>query len=104
MLSVLILGLWSRTAYGEFLLLIGVSAENSMLRLITYICTPPPFSPPPLYTNTDNRVAMTHSEQITQIDTVRAYHSGPVVFFFFFSSFRCGGWGLSSADDRGEGG
>ncbi|KAH8153383.1 uncharacterized protein LAJ45_02195 [Morchella importuna] len=57
-LSFLILGLWSKTAYGEFMLLIGVSADNSMLRLITYI-------------------SMTHSDQITQIDTVRAYHSGP---------------------------
>lgn len=84
-LSFLILGLWSKTAYGEFMLLIGVSADNSMLRLITYICEPPPFSPnptPDMRPRSANRrtirVAMTHSNQITQIDTVRAYHSGPV--------------------------
>lgn len=87
-LSFLILGLWSKTAYGEFMLLIGVSADNSMLRLITYICkhpipAPPPFFPTPdVWTRSANRrtirVAMTHSDQITQIDTVRAYHSGPV--------------------------
>ncbi|CUS08911.1 unnamed protein product [Tuber aestivum] len=57
-LSLLILGLWSRAAYREFLLLVGVTAEQSVLRLITYI-------------------SMTHSPLITQIDTVRAYHSGP---------------------------
>lgn len=37
LLSVLILILWGRTAYKEFLLLIGVTADGSMLRLITYI-------------------------------------------------------------------
>ncbi|PWW79781.1 hypothetical protein C7212DRAFT_273400 [Tuber magnatum] len=57
-LSLLILGLWSSAAYREFLLLVGVTAEQSVLRLITYI-------------------SMTHSPLITQIDTVRAYHSGP---------------------------
>ncbi|RPB06235.1 hypothetical protein L873DRAFT_1824882 [Choiromyces venosus 120613-1] len=57
-LSFLIFGLWSRTAYREFLLLVGVTADQSVLRLITYI-------------------SMTHSPLITQIDTVRAYHSGP---------------------------
>ncbi|KAG0633974.1 hypothetical protein HOY80DRAFT_895677 [Tuber brumale] len=57
-LSFLILGLWSRAAYREFLLLVGVTADQSLLRLITYI-------------------SMTHSPLITQIDTVRAYHSGP---------------------------
>ncbi|KAG0129221.1 hypothetical protein HOY82DRAFT_488392 [Tuber indicum] len=57
-LSLLILGLWSRAAYREFLLLVGVTADRSLLRLITYI-------------------SMTHSPLITQIDTVRAYHSGP---------------------------
>lgn len=36
-LSVLIAGLWLRTAYDEFQLIIGVSAEEDMLRLITYI-------------------------------------------------------------------
>lgn len=38
LLSVLISGLWLHTAYKEFMLLIGVSADTAMLRLITYIC------------------------------------------------------------------
>ncbi|KAF2651708.1 cation diffusion facilitator 1 [Lophiostoma macrostomum CBS 122681] len=58
LLSVLIIFLWSRTAYSEFQLLIGVSADTNMLQLITYI-------------------SMTHSPSVHQIDTVRAYHSGP---------------------------
>lgn len=57
-LSVLISGLWLHTAYNEFQLLIGVTADTSMLQWITYI-------------------SMTHSPLIEQIDTVRAYHSGP---------------------------
>ncbi|KAF6804849.1 cation diffusion facilitator 1 [Colletotrichum musicola] len=57
-LSFLIAGLWLRTAYEEFQLLIGVSAEPEFLQLITYI-------------------AATHSTEVKQIDTVRAYHSGP---------------------------
>ncbi|OAG01923.1 cation diffusion facilitator 1 [Paraphaeosphaeria sporulosa] len=57
-LSALIIFLWSRTAYSEFQLLIGVTADTPTLQLITYI-------------------SMTHSPFIKQIDTVRAYHSGP---------------------------
>ncbi|KAM9878553.1 cation diffusion facilitator [Verticillium dahliae] len=57
-LCVIIASLWLRTAYEEFQLLIGVSAEPEFLQLITYI-------------------AATHSPDIKQIDTVRAYHSGP---------------------------
>ncbi|KAF2261768.1 hypothetical protein CC78DRAFT_619107 [Lojkania enalia] len=57
-LSTLIIFLWSRTAYSEFQLLIGVSADTHMLQLITYI-------------------SMTHSPYVKQIDTVRSYHSGP---------------------------
>lgn len=37
-LSVLIGGLWLHTAYDEFLLLIGVTADRETLQLITYIC------------------------------------------------------------------
>lgn len=37
-LSVLIAFLWLRTAYSEFQLLIGVTADTSMLQHITYIC------------------------------------------------------------------
>lgn len=57
-LSFLIIFLWSRTAKSEFELLIGVTADTNMLQLITYI-------------------SMTHSPSVRQIDTVRAYHSGP---------------------------
>ena len=58
-LSVLISILWLRTAYSEFQLLIGVTADPQTLQLITYI-------------------SMTHSPtHITGIDTVRAWHSGP---------------------------
>ena len=57
-LSVLIAILWLHTAWAEFQLLIGVTANIEMQQLITYI-------------------SMTHSPMISQIDTVRAYHSGP---------------------------
>ncbi|OCK82038.1 cation diffusion facilitator 1 [Lepidopterella palustris CBS 459.81] len=58
LLSCLIIFLWMRTAYSEFQLLIGVTADTHTLQLITYI-------------------SMTHSPYVRQIDTVRAYHSGP---------------------------
>jgi divalent metal cation (Fe/Co/Zn/Cd) transporter len=78
-LSVVIIFLWSRTAYTEFQLLIGVTADTNMLQHITYICKSP--SPPlvsHLYPHTHTlTTAMTHSPAIRQIDTVRAYHSGP---------------------------
>ena len=57
-LSVLISVLWLHTAYSEFQLLIGITADTDMQQLITY-------------------VSMTHSEKVKQIDTVRAWHSGP---------------------------
>ena len=57
-LSVLISYLWLSTAYSEFQLLIGVTADTRMQQWITYI-------------------SMTHSPDIVAIDTVRAYHSGP---------------------------
>ena len=57
-LSVLISVLWLRTAFTEFLLLVGVVASVEVQQLITYVC-------------------LTHSPSIRQIDTVRAYHSGP---------------------------
>lgn len=57
-LSVLIDVVWLRTATKEFLLLIGVTADTEIQQLITYI-------------------AVTHSSDIEQIDTVRVYHSGP---------------------------
>ena len=42
-LSSLIIFLWSRTAYSEFQLLIGVTADTPTLQLITYICEFWPF-------------------------------------------------------------
>ncbi|EXJ90120.1 hypothetical protein A1O3_03189 [Capronia epimyces CBS 606.96] len=57
-LSVLISVLWLHTAYSEFQLLIGITADTETQQLITY-------------------VSMTHSEHIKQLDTVRAWHSGP---------------------------
>ncbi|PSR79202.1 cation efflux family-domain-containing protein [Coniella lustricola] len=49
---------WLRTAFAEFLLLVGVAASVETQQLITYVCC-------------------THSPAIKQIDTVRVYHSGP---------------------------
>ncbi|KAK1814632.1 hypothetical protein LTR12_010937, partial [Friedmanniomyces endolithicus] len=57
-LSVLISFLWMRTAWSEFRLLVGVSADADFLRFVTY-------------------VSMTHSPLIVSLDTVRAWHSGP---------------------------
>ena len=57
-LSCLISFLWLHTAYSEFQLLIGVTADTQMQQWITYI-------------------SMTHSPDVVAIDTVRAYHSGP---------------------------
>lgn len=39
-LSVLVAGLWLKTAYSEFQLLIGVTADIQTQQLITYICKP----------------------------------------------------------------
>lgn len=49
MLSVLISFLWMRTAWSEFQLLIGVSADTAFLQHITYICEfhPYPFATHP---------------------------------------------------------
>jgi divalent metal cation (Fe/Co/Zn/Cd) transporter len=72
-ISCLIVFLWLRTAWSEFHLLIGVSAETNILQLITYICEFCQQSTVQLLT----LPAMTHSDDITAIDTVRAYYSGP---------------------------
>ncbi|KAL8858154.1 MAG: hypothetical protein Q9178_005331 [Gyalolechia marmorata] len=58
LLSLLISTLWLKTAWSEFQLLIGVTADTQMQQWITYI-------------------SMTHSPMILGLDTVRAYHSGP---------------------------
>ncbi|KAH8174292.1 cation efflux family protein [Sarocladium implicatum] len=57
-LSVFISGVWLKTAFGEFLLLVGVASSVDTQQLITYVC-------------------LTHSDAIQGIDTVRVYHSGP---------------------------
>jgi cation diffusion facilitator family transporter len=57
-LSCLTSVIWLRTAFSEFMLLVGVTASVDMHQLITYIC-------------------VTHSPEISGIDTVRCYHSGP---------------------------
>ncbi|KAF3928456.1 hypothetical protein ABW20_dc0103580 [Dactylellina cionopaga] len=57
-ISILILCLWLKTAWEEFMLLVGTAADLDTQQLITYI-------------------SMTHSSEILQLDTVRAYHSGP---------------------------
>ncbi|QDS77602.1 hypothetical protein FKW77_001962 [Venturia effusa] len=102
LLSFTIIFLWQRTAIEEFKLLVGVTADTPTLQLITYICksflftilsvlmhswrfTLPRLSHTHQYRflrmkwNPANQIskAMTHSEDIRQIDTVRAYHSGP---------------------------
>jgi cation diffusion facilitator family transporter len=58
LLSLIVSSIWLRTAFAEFMLLVGVSASVEIQQLITYVC-------------------LTHSPAIKQIDTVRAYHSGP---------------------------
>lgn len=50
---------WGRTIYGQFELLAGKSAPHDFLQLLIF-------------------KAATFSEDIVKIDTVRAYHSGPV--------------------------
>lgn len=57
-ISLIVSANWLRTAFEEFLLLVGVVASVEMQQLITYVCC-------------------THSPAIKQIDTVRVYHSGP---------------------------
>ena len=57
-LSCIISTIWFHTAFGEFMLLVGVSADVEIQQLITYVC-------------------LTHSPDIEGIDTVRVYHSGP---------------------------
>jgi cation diffusion facilitator family transporter len=57
-ISCIIAVIWLRTAFSEFLLLVGVTASVEIQQLITYVC-------------------LTHSPEIEGIDTVRVYHSGP---------------------------
>lgn len=75
-ISLLIIFLWLRTAHSEFLLLIGVTAEPNVLSHITYICKSLR-NPLGIGLLTVWMIAMTHSDQVKAIDTVRAYYSGP---------------------------
>lgn len=50
---------WLHTIYGQFGLLAGKSAPHEFIQLVIY-------------------KAMTFNTDIDKIDTVRAYHSGPV--------------------------
>jgi cation diffusion facilitator family transporter len=58
LVSCLVSVIWLRTAFNEFLLLVGVTASVETQQLITYVC-------------------LIHSPLIEGIDTVRVYHSGP---------------------------
>jgi len=57
-ISIVIISSWSWTAGKEFQTLAGRSADPDFLRLVVY-------------------KAMTFSDQITAIDSCKAYHSGP---------------------------
>lgn len=58
LVGTIIIGAWGYSAYGQLQLLIGITANSKFLQLITYVC-------------------VTHSEHILQVDTARAYYSGP---------------------------
>ncbi|KDQ09469.1 hypothetical protein BOTBODRAFT_527174 [Botryobasidium botryosum FD-172 SS1] len=60
-LAVGVILLWSRTIYKQFELLAGKSAPHDFIQLVIY-------------------KALTFSDEIEKIDTVRAYHSGPNYF------------------------
>jgi len=57
---------WGKTIYRQFELLAGKAAPHDFLQLLIY-------------------KAATFNDDIIKIDTVRAYHSGPVRFNFFSS-------------------
>lgn len=57
-LALVVIGLWARTVYEQFTFLAGIAAPREFVSMVTY-------------------KAMTFSEEIKQVDTVRVYHSGP---------------------------
>ncbi|EJT48104.1 hypothetical protein A1Q1_02914 [Trichosporon asahii var. asahii CBS 2479] len=57
-LAIIVIGLWARTVYEQFTFLAGIAAPREFVSMVTY-------------------KAMTFSEEIKQVDTVRVYHSGP---------------------------
>ncbi|KDQ63008.1 hypothetical protein JAAARDRAFT_29002 [Jaapia argillacea MUCL 33604] len=60
-ISAVVMVAWGRTIYKQFELLAGKSAPRDFIQLVIY-------------------KAMTFSDEIEKIDTVRAYHSGPDYF------------------------
>ncbi|WOO82291.1 Metal tolerance protein 3 [Vanrija pseudolonga] len=57
-IALVIMGVWTRTAYEQFTHLAGITAPTEYVNMVTY-------------------KAMTFSEDIKNVDTVRVYHSGP---------------------------
>ncbi|VDC05756.1 unnamed protein product [Peniophora sp. CBMAI 1063] len=60
-IAAIVIASWINTIYGQFELLAGKSAPHEFLQLLVYN-------------------AMTFSDEIDKVDTVRAYHSGPEYF------------------------
>ncbi|KAI0323037.1 CDF-like metal transporter [Amylostereum chailletii] len=60
-IALVVIASWTRTIYGQFELLAGRSAPHEFIQLVIYN-------------------AMTFSDDISKVDTVRAYHSGPEYF------------------------
>lgn len=76
-LSLLVSGLWLHSAYDEFQLLVGVTADTkdaAANHLYLYVNNTLLYNRELLRTPS---LAMTHSPLITAIDTVHAYTSGP---------------------------
>ncbi|KAI0031246.1 CDF-like metal transporter [Vararia minispora EC-137] len=61
LIALVVIASWCRTIYGQFALLAGRAAPHEFIQLIVYN-------------------AMTFSDDIEKVDTVRAYHSGPEYF------------------------
>ncbi|BEI81019.1 hypothetical protein CcaverHIS002_0201790 [Cutaneotrichosporon cavernicola] len=57
-IAIVIIGVWCRTAFEQFTFLGGITASPDYVSLVTY-------------------KAMTFSDDIKMVDTVRVYHSGP---------------------------
>ncbi|RDA89915.1 hypothetical protein CP533_6218 [Ophiocordyceps camponoti-saundersi (nom. inval.)] len=57
-LSLVISAIWLHTSFGEFMLLVGVVPSVETQQHLTYVC-------------------LTHSPSIREMDTMRAYYSGP---------------------------
>ena len=69
-LSVLIAGLWLHTAYSEFQLLIGVTADTQIQQWITYICRP-------LYLEQSMVITMTDAPSYDTLASHQGYRHRP---------------------------